>query len=85
MLPLVLRSVNANGLTDYFDGFTPDVEIAEDVFNLGQLGDVNEPLMAAALNEIFPGRQFINYNIERRISRFESDQEDLLYQRMISE
>ena len=85
MLPLVLRSVNANGLTDYFDGFTPDVEIAEDVFNLGQLGDVNEPLLAAALNEIFPGRQSRDYNIEKRTSNYESDENDLLYQLMISE
>jgi len=85
MLPLVLRSVNANGLTDYFDGFIPDVEIAEDVFNLGQLGDMNEPLISAALNEIFPGRQPKNYNTKKRISQYESDQKDLLYQLMISE
>ena len=85
MLPLVLRSVNANGLTDYFDGFTPDIELAEDVFNLGELGDINEPLLAAALNEIFPGRQAINYIIIPQFSRFESDQNDPLYQRMISE
>ena len=83
MLPLVLRSVNAQGLTDYFDGFTPDIEIAEDVFNLGQLGDINEPLLAAALNEIFPGRSPRDYNLIERESRFESDESDLLYQRMI--
>ncbi len=52
MQPLVLRSINSVGFTDYFDGFTPEVEIAEDFANLGVLGDPNEPLLSAALDAI---------------------------------
>ncbi|WP_378188331.1 S41 family peptidase [Aquimarina sp. W85] len=50
--PLVLKSVNAVGFTDYFEGFAPDIEIAEDYTNLGILGDPNERLLKAALNDI---------------------------------
>ena len=56
MLPLVFKTANASGNTDYIDGLVPDVEIAEDYSDLGILGDPKEPLLAAALNEIFPGR-----------------------------
>jgi len=83
MLPLVLRSINANGLTDYFDGFTPDVEIAESFANLGQLGLPGEPLFDIAIEEITATRSARSINSTQDIMRFESDQEDLLYQRMM--
>jgi hypothetical protein len=54
MLPLVFKTANANGVTDFIDGLVPDVMIDEDYSNLGVLGDINEPLLAAALAEIFP-------------------------------
>lgn len=57
MLPLVFKTANKNGTTDFDDGLPPDVMINENYANLGTLGDVNEPLLAAALNEIFPGPQ----------------------------
>ncbi|HIB37193.1 S41 family peptidase [Mesonia sp.] len=56
MQPLILKSVNANGFTDYTDGLTPDIIIEEDYANLGELGNPNEPLLAAALNEVSFGR-----------------------------
>lgn len=52
MQPLILKSLNANGVTDYFDGLAPDIELSEDYANLGTLGDVNEPLLAEALAQI---------------------------------
>jgi C-terminal processing protease CtpA/Prc len=52
MLPLVFKTANAAGNTDYGDGLFPQIELPEDYFNLGQLGDPNEPLLAAALFEI---------------------------------
>jgi C-terminal processing protease CtpA/Prc len=54
MLPLVFKTANANGVTDFVDGLAPDVMLDEDYTNLGILGDPNEPLLAAALAEIFP-------------------------------
>ncbi|MFD0975234.1 S41 family peptidase [Salinimicrobium gaetbulicola] len=50
--PLIYKTVNASGVTDYVDGLQPDILIAEDFENLGVLGDPNEPLLQAALNDI---------------------------------
>lgn len=52
MLPLIYKSLNANGVTDYFDGLEPDITISEQVRNLGVLGDENEPYLAAAISDI---------------------------------
>ena len=52
MLPLVFKTSNAIGFTDYAEGLFPDIQLKEDYTNLGVLGDVNEPLLAAALNDI---------------------------------
>tara|TARA_R110002073_G_C9403063_1_gene574743 strand:+ start:1 stop:1350 length:1350 start_codon:yes stop_codon:yes gene_type:complete len=52
LLPLIFKSLNANGVTDYFDGLEPDIVIGEQVRNLGVLGDQNEPLLAAAIADI---------------------------------
>ncbi|NNK54627.1 MAG: peptidase S41 [Flavobacteriaceae bacterium] len=54
MLPLVFKTANANGVTDFVDGLVPDIMLDEDYTNLGVLGDLNEPLLAAALADIFP-------------------------------
>ncbi|MBW2960605.1 S41 family peptidase [Mesonia aestuariivivens] len=56
MQPLILKSVNANGDTGYIDGLTPSTLIEEDYANLGELGNPNEPLLAAALNQVSFGR-----------------------------
>jgi C-terminal processing protease CtpA/Prc len=50
--PLVGRNANALGFFDYTSGFTPDIELLEDLENLGTLGDPSEPLLARALQEI---------------------------------
>ncbi|OUS20107.1 peptidase S41 [Nonlabens dokdonensis] len=52
MQPLVLKSLNSVGNTDYFDGLLPDIAQAEDFENLGILGDENEPLLALCLEDI---------------------------------
>lgn len=57
MLPLVFKTSNVAGNTDYGDGLFPQISLKENYFNLGQLGDENEPLLAAALFEI-AGRPF---------------------------
>ena len=52
MLPLVFKTANVAGNTDYVDGLFPEIPLQENYFNLGELGDENEPLLAAALFEI---------------------------------
>lgn len=53
-LLLIGRSENADGFSDYTDGLVPDVNLLEDVRNLGVLGDPQEPLLSAALQLIAP-------------------------------
>lgn len=57
MQPLVLKSLNSQGVTDYINGLSPDLLIGEEYDNLGTLGDPNEPLLEAALQSITSGVQ----------------------------
>ena len=43
--PLVLKTLNANGVTDYYNGISPDYEYEERAFYMGQVGDINEPML----------------------------------------
>ena len=52
MQPLIFKSLNVAGVTDYFNGLSPDILLEESLENLGVLGDVNEPLLARALADI---------------------------------
>ncbi|MCK0162204.1 S41 family peptidase [Allomuricauda sp. F6463D] len=70
--PLVGRNENANGFYDYTSGLTPDIELEEDLSNLGVLGDVNEPLLARALQEISGGSAKIDFTVEMPAKSFSS-------------
>ncbi|MDX1462218.1 MAG: S41 family peptidase, partial [Marinirhabdus sp.] len=85
MLPLVFKTANANGVTDYFDGLAPDVELPEDYSNLGTLGDPREPLLEAALGEIFPTRSSVRTPITSLEVVGESKQWNPLHQIMVAE
>lgn len=50
--PLVMKSANRDGISDYINGLTPDVKIVEDLSNYGELGSKDELLLGAALNHI---------------------------------
>lgn len=52
MQPLVANSVNKDNLEVPSTGIVPNIELRERPNNLGVLGDVNEPLLAAALADI---------------------------------
>lgn len=54
--PLVGRNENSAGFSDYTAGFEPDHALAEDISNLGVLGDPSEPYLAKAL-ELITGIQ----------------------------
>lgn len=55
--PLILEIENADGFTGFVEGLVPDIELQEDVFNLGELGNATEPLLLRALQEIGVGFQ----------------------------
>lgn len=55
--PLIFEIENAVGFTGFENGLVPDIELKEDFFNLGSLGEPSEPLLNLALIEIGAGLQ----------------------------
>ncbi|WP_271784211.1 S41 family peptidase [Aquimarina algiphila] len=88
MQPLVLRSINSVGFTDYFDGFAPEIEVTENYSNpggnsnLGVLGNENEPLLKAALDNILGTRSAKSYHNIQLENIGNSNMYDLNYERM---
>lgn len=81
--PLIYKTINIAGYTDYHQGLMPDIEIQEDIYNLGILGDPEEPLLEAALRDITGKTQ----ESSKRAPGFQEDLEgpytrDLLFQKM---
>lgn len=50
--PLISKLANALGQGDYFNGLSPDHELFENPYNMGNLGQSNEPLLNKALELI---------------------------------
>lgn len=85
--PLIFKSANSVGKTDYVNGLGPDVELAEDLNNLGTLGDPSEPLLNAALNHMQGKAQQTKSQAERKAAeKFQvvgqGDMHQPTYQRM---
>jgi C-terminal processing protease CtpA/Prc len=84
MLPLVFKTSNVLGFTDYAEGLFPDIQLKENYTNLGVLGDVNEPLLAAALNDILSIPQ-PRTNVQQWNELLENKSQSPIYQLMIAE
>lgn len=82
MQPLVLKTINSVGVSDYFDGFTPEISIPENYSNLGILGDPDEPLLNTAINEILGNRSNKNYTSKTYDELGDSNMFDIDYERM---
>ena len=52
MQPIVLKIGNVAGYTDFPNGLEPDIFIKESLLNPGILGDIEEPLLKIAINQI---------------------------------
>lgn len=83
--PLVYKSENALGNSDYVEGLVPDVPITEYVSEYAPLGVPDEPLLAAALAHISGTRMPISTSglLSRSINESGSDEID--YQKMYTE
>jgi carboxyl-terminal processing protease len=66
MQPIVLRTANKTGFGDYSQGIIPEAinTLDENLGNLGILGDVNEPLLAKALNLVQNSKMIQNSNFK---------------------
>ena len=82
---MVLKSVNAAGVSDYINGLAPDIAIEEDYENFGTLGELSDPLLNAAVNAVVGNRISINNNFKKYEFVGESNMRDLNYQRMYIE
>ena len=83
--PLIYKTANADGVTDYTDGLVPDIELSENIRNLGVLGEPDEPLLAAALAAITGAQPVESRSVnENFIILGESGMKDPLYQKMYS-
>lgn len=84
--PLILRTANKDGFTDFFDGLEPDI-LQQEVFNdLGVLGDPSETLLNVALQQISPGFAPSSSSEEKSMRQAEflgeSQMDSPVYQRM---
>ena len=61
--PLVLKTLNVNGVTDYYNGINPDYEYEERAFDMGQVGDLNEPMLNFTI-EIIESRISLDFKPE---------------------
>lgn len=70
--PLVGRNENAAGFSDYTNGLAPDIELDEDLENLGVLGEINEPLLARAIQEITGVSAKMDFSVQMPVNLFSS-------------
>ena len=52
MQPIVIKYSNANGFTDFVNGIEPDIEVKDNLLYAKPFGSLEDPLLAAALEEI---------------------------------
>ncbi len=50
--PITLKIANSLGVSDFVNGFAPDYEVEEDIYNMLPFGDEDEQMLKAALNAI---------------------------------
>ncbi|CAM4036614.1 S41 family peptidase [Gillisia hiemivivida] len=80
--PLVLKSVNSAGVSDYINGLDPDIAIDENIRELGVLGELSDPMLNTAVNTILGNRISVNTDFTKYKFVGESSMQDLNYQRM---
>ncbi|SDR73639.1 S41 family peptidase [Gramella sp. MAR_2010_147] len=84
MQPLVFKSINAEGKSDYVNGLEPDITYIENLNDFGVLGEPTEPLLEKAINDILGRSQSNKSSIQRLDFKplGESGMNSIEYQRM---
>lgn len=70
MQPLVIKTINKDGFGEYQDGLQPTVLLKEDLGNLSQLGNVEEPLLSTALGLITGNARMMKSNPAKMTNDF---------------
>ena len=83
--PLIYISLNSEGNSRFINGLPPDIEMEEDVLNLGVLGNPDEPLLQATLNTIAGITPEMKKSIHIDFKQVgESGMDEILYKEMYS-
>lgn len=86
--PIVLRYANANGVTDFVNGFAPDFYVNDDIWEGIPLGDPTEPVLAKAIEQItgitkassLKKQAIPSYEmVARGFSRFDKQKQNLIF------
>lgn len=85
--PIILKYANSQGVTDFKDGFIPDIAVEDDLFSPIPLGDKTEAMLKKTIENI-TGTQVVamksavkpvNYNIfDRAFSKFDQNKREVL-------
>ena len=67
-IPITFKIYNGEGVGDYSDGLTPDIQLPEVLSNLGVLGEPDEPLLKKALEIISGETSVTSSHLENEIS-----------------
>ena len=67
LFPLIGDSTNKDDVAVPSSGLVPNIEVFETRVNLGTLGDIEEPLLAAAIADITGSGRFFNLNSNQEI------------------
>lgn len=86
--PIVIRYANSLGVTDFKNGFTPDILVEDDLLAAIPLGDKTEPLLKAAIEDI-TGSEIVAVKkaritpaysiIDRGFSKFDENKRELVF------
>ncbi len=73
MQPLVIKTSNKTGFSSYQSGILPNTSLIENLGNLSQLGNIDEPLLATALQKIANGARLSSPNFRTFTDVTDSD------------
>lgn len=86
--PIILRYANSLGVTDFKEGFAPDIPVEDDLFSGIALGSKSEPLLKAALEDI-TGQQVVAMKsakitrpyemFDRGFSKYDANKREVVY------
>jgi C-terminal processing protease CtpA/Prc len=92
--PIVIRYANSEGVTDFKDGFAPDIPVYDDLWEGVQLGETQEPLLKAAIEDI-TGAEVLALKkakvkvpftlFDRGFSKFDDNKHELIFDGFLRE
>lgn len=86
--PIILKYANSQGVTDFKNGFAPDIAVEDDLLSTYQLGDKREPMLKKAIEsitgvEILAIKSAVKHGnimvFDRGFSKYDKNKREILY------